>query len=383
MLIRVKANELHDATVEFISLVKNGAIRIPFRITKSTEGGMIDLKTLFTKSEPETSPAIVAILVSKDADLDKAKARIVGAGFSTDNEAPADSGPIFYQSDEADGKAVADAQIIKFDDDLAIAVSKCDLKKAFEEFNFESVSFKEMMAQEGAIPSIRVAKEVLSDTIHNILHKADSPSEAANEVSAAIEDFKNFVSGVLSNVPVQAFKLEADPDPAPVKEVEDKKGVKQQAAGEGTEGAGTDQSQQGAASEGQEGKGSEGDEEDDEKKNSASNSDGAKAPDVLVLKEIEKLSKSLGDAISGIGGKLTDLAKVVDANSQRIEVVAKAGDEVKKAAEGTVSGDPQEDNLRGGEGLETEVVKSAGGLPTDGEGYIMIDTAIHGRGEDA
>jgi hypothetical protein len=53
--LEIKANELTDTDVSFVSLVKRGANRLPFRITKG-DTEMLDLyavgRRMFQKSEP-------------------------------------------------------------------------------------------------------------------------------------------------------------------------------------------------------------------------------------------------------------------------------------------------------------------------------------------
>ena len=53
----VKANELSDVDVRFVSLVKRGANRIPFRLTKEDTTKMLDFVKLFRKSDEEAKPA--------------------------------------------------------------------------------------------------------------------------------------------------------------------------------------------------------------------------------------------------------------------------------------------------------------------------------------
>ena len=53
----VKAHELSDVDVRFVSLVKRGANRIPFRLTKEDTTKMLDFVKLFRKSDEEAKPA--------------------------------------------------------------------------------------------------------------------------------------------------------------------------------------------------------------------------------------------------------------------------------------------------------------------------------------
>lgn len=53
----VKINELSDVDVRFVSLVKRGANRIPFRLTKEDTNRMLDFVKLFRKSDEDAKPA--------------------------------------------------------------------------------------------------------------------------------------------------------------------------------------------------------------------------------------------------------------------------------------------------------------------------------------
>src|SRR3990172_10472956 len=88
---QVEGRELHDADVQFVSIVKRPANRTPFRILKSAhteaqgEPKMFDLSmgiSRMFKGEPATKPVIACVLVAKTADLAAAKAKITAAGLS-------------------------------------------------------------------------------------------------------------------------------------------------------------------------------------------------------------------------------------------------------------------------------------------------------------
>lgn len=91
--VRIAASELHDTDVEFVSLVKRGANRIPLRITKADNGQegtvTIDLSTHFRKEDDKAKTA-KAETVQKAADIEAAKAALEAAGFTvTKADAPA------------------------------------------------------------------------------------------------------------------------------------------------------------------------------------------------------------------------------------------------------------------------------------------------------
>jgi hypothetical protein len=70
--LQVKANELKDVSVKFVSLVKRGANRIPFRVIKSDEGdnAVLDMSSFFIrKSDAEEAQRVSA---RKTEDMVKA-----------------------------------------------------------------------------------------------------------------------------------------------------------------------------------------------------------------------------------------------------------------------------------------------------------------------
>ena len=92
MKIKATAKELKNADVKFISLVKRGANRIPFRILKKSSEGenqMIDLTTLRPVLKGEQIPAL-----AKKAANSPGFAQILGASVSRDIGTPAPAIPV-------------------------------------------------------------------------------------------------------------------------------------------------------------------------------------------------------------------------------------------------------------------------------------------------
>lgn len=342
----IDAHELTEGNVQFISLVKRGANRVPFRILKSDPDGDdhsdqsegeemlnfgINLKDIF-KGEAAV-PSVVALVVNKGADLKQARDRIEAAGYSIDKMEETDDGYVFVQED-FEGQAT----VIKFDDGLAALVS--NVSKTFESLNFESTDFKTLMSQEGFFPSLRVAKEALGSTISNIMEKADSNAEAASAVGQAIDDFKTFAVGLVGTIPTQAFKLENAAQKSgdgPASDAKDK---------DGKDGGDTDTRDGGDqpnASKG-DGKDTDAGAADDAKGKSdkAASGDNAEA-----LKGVEGMiataMTAFKDKLDDMGENMTGLIKSMDEVKGRVknaEKIAKAADE---AVSGVISGNAEDD----------------------------------------
>ena len=204
--LRIKAHELVDTNVNFVSLVKRGANRIPFRITKE-DTEMLDLhkigRTLFKKADPK--PEVVAAVIQKGADLNKIAAIFKSAGLDPKEFVKTEKDDVATVA-KADAEKAEGTIVLKVSDEVGLVIS--NMKKAFDSYAYSSTDFNVVMATEGVYPSMCVAKEALGTTIYNILYKAGSPSEASQQVGEAIEAFKTYMTNLLGQVPVQAFKVD-------------------------------------------------------------------------------------------------------------------------------------------------------------------------------
>ncbi|MCL4743846.1 MAG: hypothetical protein KJZ83_00375 [Burkholderiaceae bacterium] len=204
--LQIKATELVNTDVNFVSLVKRGANRIPFRITKEDEP-MLDLhkigRTLFKKTDPK--PAIVAAVIKKGADLNQVAAIFKSAGLEPKEFVKSEKDGIVTVA-KADAEKAEDTVVFKVSDEVGLVISH--LKKTFDSYAYSSTDFSVVMATEGVYPSMCVAKEALGTTIGNILYKAASPAEASQQVASAIDAFKDYMTMLLGSVPVQAFKAD-------------------------------------------------------------------------------------------------------------------------------------------------------------------------------
>jgi hypothetical protein len=204
--LQLKATELVDTDVNFVSLVTRGANRIPFRITKEDEL-MLDLhkiaRSLFKTADPK--PEIVAVIAQKGADQDKVLEVIKSAGLEPSDFAATEKDGILTFA-KADADMAEGSLVIKVSDSVAMVVSR--LQKAFEGFDFESTTFGDVMASGSFCTSMCVATDMLSATIGNILAHADSPVTAADQIEKAVGQYQSYVVTLAKGLPVQAFKAD-------------------------------------------------------------------------------------------------------------------------------------------------------------------------------
>lgn len=205
--LQVGSSELVNADAEFVSLVKRGANRIPFRITKEDTTDMIDLakigRSLFKQEAPK--PAVVAVITQKGVDIAALSAIFDEAGLESSTFVKAEEGTIVTLTKQ-DTPLGDDSVVLKVSDEVAVVVS--GLQKAFDSYSYTMTDFNEVIRTEGVYPMMYVAKDALGATISNILYKAASPGEAAEMVGQAIDSFRVYMTGILGDVPVTAFKME-------------------------------------------------------------------------------------------------------------------------------------------------------------------------------
>lgn len=361
--LKVVANELTNVQVSHVSLVKRGAIRVPFRFLKSNDGDgdMIDLN-IFKKKE--TKPMVAAVLVNKAANLDVAKARITKAGFQVEKFDDSNDGVIIFPQTEELGDfepGKDGVYILKMDEMLSCVVT--GITKSFESINFDSSSFDEVLAQEGLRPGVFLSMDVLGATVSNIMAKAEDKTAMVSDLETALAEFSKHIVSMAQAVPEDAFSVDffkaedfqdaaGDGDPAGEGagegNADDAAAAAQAAADKATADA--------AAGEGDGGTG---------EANAAAQAGDTDAGAVgEIVKQMAGLAKGV-DALIAQGKATT--AKL-DAHGKRIDETAALAKSAKDAISNTV---------RGGADLDpdvTEPVLKTAGAYTDPP---LIDTGMH------
>lgn len=208
--VTIPANELTEATATFVSLVKRGANRVPFRMQKK-DTTMIDLAKLFRVRKADPVPAVLTAIVRKGANLDVAMDRLVKSGLSVEHMSETDEATLFAQPDV---KEEGSTFVLKLDEDAALVIT--GLAKAISDYEFQATTFDEVLAIEGFRPSLYLGMDILRGTIGNILSEAESSSDAADKLSKAIDQYKSYTVSLAQALPVKAFKADiAKGEPAP------------------------------------------------------------------------------------------------------------------------------------------------------------------------
>ena len=205
-MVKVVANELTEGTVRFISLVKHGAIREPFRIVKSGDQMTIDLGRLFFQKTAKAAPSVGFVAVAKTIPLEMATKMVADAGFDISAVTEQDSGYLFSQK----GYLATDTVTpVHLSNDVVIGLKNADdLAKGFEAYDWQSTDFKTMFAKEGAMPMVSVACSALMDTIYNVMSNSDKVETAKAMIDTVLGDFHSVVNQIVGGIPSTAFKLE-------------------------------------------------------------------------------------------------------------------------------------------------------------------------------
>lgn len=206
--ITIEATELTETKVDFVSLVKRGANRIPFRVTKGDKE-MLDLSKLgrnwLKKEETTEEPVIAAALVKSGSDM-TALAQI----FKSADMEP----KTFVQKQDKDaihlvksGVTLDETSTTIGSEHLALVVT--GLQKGFVGLAGDS-AFAERMKAASIYPSLCSATEMLEMAMFDAIYSAESPKDAASKLAKAVDEFKQYAIAMAKELPTQAFKLDVE-----------------------------------------------------------------------------------------------------------------------------------------------------------------------------
>jgi hypothetical protein len=170
MKVKMKGSELKKVDIEFLSLVKRGANRAPFKVIKAEDGGTVEKTGLVgavTKFFQMSDPAakVVAVFVEKSA-LAKAASNLAEAGFTLDDYEMQDDCVVFKQEGFDDAREVI---MVKSEATIGFAVANVG---KFADVFCGSLSFDPSVEQTGFYPGPNEAMKAMQVAIN--VEKADS-----------------------------------------------------------------------------------------------------------------------------------------------------------------------------------------------------------------
>ena len=187
------ATELTNTDVDFVALVKRGANRRPFKITKGDDEVGIDLykigRTILGKSE--ASPRVVAIIAKQDTPIVLMQKLSHAVKLGEGSVQKAEDGVATLV---AKGAEIANGVVVKLDQDVAVVVASEALKKAFPDVEY--------------INGFAAAQDAFEAQRKDILAKSESFGEARDAVAKAAEDLNSYVNKLSAVLPESVFKAE-------------------------------------------------------------------------------------------------------------------------------------------------------------------------------
>jgi hypothetical protein len=206
MKVLVKGSELTDADIHFISLVKRGANRSPFKVIKAedVEGQSALGKVasgLFAMSEPD--PSVVGFFIKKGDNVPGILDNLKKSGFKTDGIVDEEGMFIAKQDGFADAKSVV---IIKLDDQVGVAVQ--NIKKYADTYT-ASTDFDDNVVTSGFYPGISQGIGALQNTLYNIASEASGDGDYSAQIQAASAAFAKYVTGLFKSLPKEVWKFES------------------------------------------------------------------------------------------------------------------------------------------------------------------------------
>lgn len=212
------ANELRDADVSYISLVKRGANRIPFRITKGED--MLDLSNLFRAKKSEVNPEVLGYVVAKGADY--AIEALKSAGVDVQKSEISETSIVISKSD-AD---LTGAVLVGLNEDVAVAVSRVTkdydsypcvtspCAPCFPVYDYSDgttpASFEKRVYSEGFLPSLEMASNILKGVIYSAVCCKNPQVDMVATVRQATSEFQAYVLMFIKNMPEEVLKAERE-----------------------------------------------------------------------------------------------------------------------------------------------------------------------------
>jgi len=212
--LQLNATELVEPDVDLVAMVKRGANRIPFRLTKKDGADMIDLSkigaALFSKSATPKTPTVVGVIFAKGADIEALTATLKASGIDVSEGFTKAEGAQATTFTKADTEANPEnLLVLKLDDQVAVTINgPHDLIKRVSGYDWESTSFSEVLTKGTFAPSLCMAQDMLQTTVWNIMEKAEDRAELGTLLKTAVTEFSSYVDSLVAAVPDSVFKAD-------------------------------------------------------------------------------------------------------------------------------------------------------------------------------
>lgn len=195
-----------DADIEFVSLVKHGANRTPFKILKSDKGGV------------DMDKVITAVLIPTDVS-DEDTVTLLD-GYRSDEVKEYDSYKSYVQVEE-DAIDLDTVEVVVLDKDHGVLGVTADLKDASKEKKDTDGKIEPTVVEKDAldyatIDSLYTELYAMADIVGGSMRQSNvEPKARQKTILSAIDNFRSFAEILLKNLKeedIRAVKAEDHPD---------------------------------------------------------------------------------------------------------------------------------------------------------------------------
>jgi len=203
----IEAHEIIKPKLNFVSLVHRGANQIPIRIMKQEDKPMIDVHARFRAmfKKAEKSPEVIGIVVKSDMPDEHITSALKAANIERDSviKSETEDGITTFTKGEIPSEGL---MIVQSPNDIGILVS--NVKKGFDSWLSEEVGFADKARADGFYPSLYNSVDVLAEYLCDHLRQAENPAQAAELLGAAVDEFKQYIQGIVADLPETAFYVD-------------------------------------------------------------------------------------------------------------------------------------------------------------------------------
>ena len=207
-LLKMTATELTNTDVDFVALVKRGANRLPFRITKGDED--MDLYAIgrkFLAKKADATPVIAAIVTRKeDAASPAVVALAKSLGLDVEKLEKSEDGALVTLT-KTDA-STTDLIVVKMDDKIGVSVANTKLKKGFENFDFGGTAFEGLDGSQGYCVGPAIASALHKGVLDVIVANPDVTT-LQTSLTKANDAFNAYLSVLKSYAPAELLKIGA------------------------------------------------------------------------------------------------------------------------------------------------------------------------------
>jgi hypothetical protein len=205
--LRIKASQITDADVLFVSLVDRGANRIPYRIIKQ-DNNMINLHNLFKREIPKGT-SLVGVALSSDDLAKKSEALLEKFGFTRDTRQKTEDGSALFMKPGNHDEYI----VLKHDDNLMLMVGGRGITAMIpavdlaQKADTASAGFYDFIKEDGIYGMASRVCDAMPYMIYRAVTNALTQQQASANVASLCAAFADYMTTLAKTLPPEAFLL--------------------------------------------------------------------------------------------------------------------------------------------------------------------------------